>query len=33
MDKIGIEYDASQKYLGDRGQYIGCPQKPDVLLA
>lgn len=33
MDKIGIEFDADKKYLDKDGNYIGEPQKPDVLLA
>ena len=31
LDKIGIEYDASKKYLGINGENLGVPQKPNVL--
>lgn len=32
LDKIGIDYDPAQKYLGVNGKYIGRPEKPTVLL-
>ena len=31
LDKIGIPYDLSQKYLGSDGEFIGKPEKPSVL--
>ena len=32
MDKIGIPYDESKKYLGKDGEYIGKPDTPEILL-
>ena len=31
LDKIGIPYDPSKKYLGKNGKSIGEPQKPHCL--
>lgn len=31
LDKIGIDYDPNDKYIGKSGQYIGQPQKPQYL--
>jgi hypothetical protein len=32
MDKIGIPYDTSKKYLGNNGAYIGKPEQPENLV-
>ena len=32
LDKIGIEYDPKDKYIGKSGTYLGEPEKPDHLL-
>lgn len=32
LDKIGIEYDPKDKYIGKSGTYLGEPEKPDNLL-
>lgn len=32
LDKIGIEYDPKDKYVGKSGKYLGEPEKPDNLL-
>jgi heterodisulfide reductase subunit B len=32
LDKLGIEYNKEEKYLGVRGQNIGEPQKPQFLI-
>lgn len=31
LDKIGIEYDPEDKYIGKSGTYLGEPEKPDNL--
>jgi heterodisulfide reductase subunit B len=31
LDKIGVEYDLSKKYLGPKGETIGRPEKPSLL--
>lgn len=32
LDKLGIEYNKEEKYLGSNGQNIGEPQKPMFLI-
>jgi heterodisulfide reductase subunit B len=32
LDKIGIEYDPKDKFIGKSGNYIGEPEKPQVLI-
>jgi len=32
LDKLGIEYNKEEKYLGAHGQKIGEPQKPQFLI-
>lgn len=31
LDKIGIDYDPADKYVGKSGRFLGEPEKPDVL--
>ena len=31
LDKIGVNYDPSAKYLGKNGKFLGQPEKPSVL--
>jgi hypothetical protein len=32
LDKIGIEYDPQDKYIGVSGKNLGMPQKPKNLV-
>jgi heterodisulfide reductase subunit B len=31
LDKMGIPYDPSRKFLGKNGEYLGIPEEPTAL--